>query len=67
MNEHDNGTLIFKEGILDSMGFIKLIAFLENEFDIKILDQDLKEENFESINAISKYVIGALSLKEKVS
>ena len=67
MNEHDNGTLIFKEGILDSMGFIKLIAFLENEFDIKILDEDLKEENFESINAINKYVIGALSLKEKVS
>jgi acyl carrier protein len=50
-------TLIFKEGYFDSMGFMVLIAFLEEEFGIKTIDADLMEENFESINAISEFVI----------
>ena len=49
-------TLIFKEGYFDSMGFMVLIAFLEEEFGIKTNDNDLLEENFESINAISDFV-----------
>lgn len=58
----DNGklqdnSLIFKEGYLDSMGLIVLITFLEEEFVIKTADSDLLEENFESINAISDFVI----------
>ncbi len=49
-------TLIFKEGYFDSMGFIVLITYLEEEFSIKTNDSDLVEENFESINAISDFV-----------
>lgn len=50
-------SLIFKEGFFDSMGFIMLITFLEEEFGIKTVDSDLIEENFESINAISDFII----------
>ena len=50
-------TLIFKEGYLDSMGFVILIAFLEKMFSIETTDRDLIEENFESINAIANFVI----------
>ena len=52
-----NDTLIFKEGYFDSMGFVMLITFLEEEFGIKTSDADLIEENFESINAITRYII----------
>jgi acyl carrier protein len=52
----DDTTLIFREGYLDSMGFIMLIAFLEEELGIKTGDADLVEENFESINAITDFV-----------
>jgi acyl carrier protein len=52
---HDD-SLIFKEGYFDSMGFMVLISFLEEEFGIKTNDADLLEENFESINAISEFV-----------
>lgn len=54
-------TLIFREGFLDSMGFIVLITYLEEEFSIKTGDADLVEENFESINAISAFVEKKLS------
>lgn len=52
-----NDSLIFKEGYFDSMGFIVLITFLEDNFGIRIGDEDLIEENFESINAITSYII----------
>jgi acyl carrier protein len=54
-------TLIFKEGFLDSMGFVSLITFMEKEFGIITQDQDLIEENFESINAISGFITRKLT------
>jgi len=49
-------TLLFKEGFFDSMGFVLLIDFLEEKFNIKTSDEDLVEKNFESINAISLFI-----------
>jgi acyl carrier protein len=49
-------TKIFKEGYLDSMGFMVLIAFIDEAFGVKVSDEDMQEENFESINAIEKFV-----------
>ena len=51
-----NESLIFKEGFFDSMGFIMLITFLEEEFGIKTVDSVLIEENFESINVITEFI-----------
>jgi len=55
-----DATLIFKEGYFDSMGFILLITFLEETFGIKTTDADLLEENFESIDAMTDFVIRKL-------
>ncbi|MBE0654675.1 MAG: acyl carrier protein, partial [Bacteroidales bacterium] len=52
----NDASLIFKEGYVDSMGFIILITYLEEEFRIKTEDSDLLEENFESIDAISDFI-----------
>lgn len=49
-------TLLFREGFFDSMGFIFLITFLEEEFKVQPNDEDLIEKNFESINAIADYI-----------
>ena len=57
----EEDTMIFKEGILDSMGLMTLITFLEEEFGIATQDTDLVEENFESVNAITRFVSGKLS------
>ena len=50
-------TMLFVEGILDSMGFALLLDFLEETFNISPDDSDLVESNFESINAITKYIL----------
>jgi acyl carrier protein len=53
-------SMIFTEGFIDSMGFMDLIVFLEEEFSIRTGDADLLEENFESINAIADFVMRKL-------
>ena len=49
-------TLIFKEGIFDSLGFLSLISFVDEELRIEVADDELVEENFESINAIVAFI-----------
>jgi len=49
-------SLIFVEGIFDSMGFVLLINFIEETFGIKAKDSELLEDNFESINAMTNFV-----------
>ena len=49
-------TLLFQEGFFDSMGFVTLIDYLEEQFGVSTGDKDLVEENFESIDAIHHYV-----------
>ena len=61
-----NDTLIFEQGILDSMGFISLISFLEEIFSVKVNDDELLESNFESINAISDLVARKLHTEQTV-
>lgn len=56
-----NDSLIFREGYFDSMGFVRLVSYIENEFGIRITDEDLIEKNFESVNAISSFVLSRLN------
>ena len=49
-------TMIFTEGILDSMGFALLLDYLETKFEIAADDSDLVEENFESIDALAEFI-----------
>ena len=58
----NNNTLIFELGIMDSMGFMSLIAFIEESFSIQAKDNDLLEANFESVEAIASFVSRKLSL-----
>ena len=55
-DEVSNDTLIFAQGIMDSMGFISIISFIEEVFSVEIDDNDLLESNFESIDAITAFV-----------
>ncbi len=49
-------TLIFDEGIFDSMGLLGLINFLESEFGVVTDDTELQEENFGSVERIAAFI-----------
>ena len=49
--------LSFQEsGILDSTGFLELITFIEEKFEIKIADRELIPENFDTLRKVSGFV-----------
>ena len=47
---------LLEAGVIDSLGIMKMLAFLSDEFRVNIEDQDVIPENFETINAISAYI-----------
>jgi len=43
---------LFEEGIIDSFGFVVLLAFIEKEFGIYFDRSEIMMENFSSIDSI---------------
>ena len=51
-----NDSMFMEGGFLDSLGFMALISYMEEEFQIKVSDEDLMAENFKSINTLSDFI-----------
>jgi acyl carrier protein len=43
-------------GIIDSLGVMQLVTFLEAEFGLRVDDADLLPENFDSVARLAAYV-----------
>ena len=57
----DQNTELFREGIVDSMGVLTLMRFLEQTFQIQIEPQEMLVENFATIAAMQDFVLGKKS------
>jgi acyl carrier protein len=49
-------TSFMENHILDSTGFIELVAFLEQEYGVTIEDKEMIPENLDSLANIERYV-----------
>ena len=54
--EVDEDTSLFRDQLLDSMNLTSLIAFLEEEFEIKVKPMDIVYENLDSVNHMLAYI-----------
>ena len=61
--EIKDNTLVFESGLLDSMGLLFLIEFLNENYKIEVNDEELNPKNFESINSICSFVNDKLQVK----
>ena len=48
---------LLNTGLVDSIGVVKLISYLEEEFKVEIPPDDMVIEHFISIDAIEKYLL----------
>ena len=48
--------LLLQRGVIDSMGVVELIEFIQSEFGIKVPDEDITEDHLGSLGAIADYV-----------
>ena len=55
-NAIGNDVYLIGQGVIDSTGILEVIVFLETEFSIKISDEEMTPENFDSIDAIAAFV-----------
>jgi acyl carrier protein len=45
-----------REGILDSLGMLELVGFLEREFQLRVTEEELVPENLDSLDNASAFV-----------
>ena len=58
----DNGypyaddTSFLEEGIVDSMGIMELVRFVDESFGITVEEEELVPDNFDSVSRLAAYV-----------
>ena len=55
-NELHGDDSFIETGIIDSTGILQLVEFVEQEFGVKVDDEDLVPENLDSINRLVAFV-----------
>lgn len=60
--ELNEETSFLENGIIDSIGMMELVEFIENKFNIKVDDEELIPENFDSIRCILNFLAKKLRI-----
>lgn len=51
-----NDEPLIEDGVIDSLGIFMLVAFIEQEFGLKLQPEDVILENFKTVNTIGSLV-----------
>ncbi|GAB3441740.1 hypothetical protein GCM10027570_08200 [Streptomonospora sediminis] len=51
-DDHD----LITDSVIDSVGTLKLIAWVENTFDLRVGDTELNPDNFRTVTAIDDFI-----------
>lgn len=50
---------LLNSGIIDSLGLLKMIAWIETTFEVSVGDEDLDPENFRSLTSMAGFIHAA--------
>jgi acyl carrier protein len=53
---YDDNASFLDEGIVDSVGVMELVSFVEEDFHVKVEDLDITPDNFDSVSKIAAYI-----------
>jgi D-alanine--poly(phosphoribitol) ligase subunit 2 len=56
VDELDSDFDLLTGGVVDSLGLLQLVAWLETEFDVTVDESQLGPESFRTVDAIKEYV-----------
>lgn len=51
-----NGDSLLDSGVVDSIGVLELVTFIEDQFAVSVTDDDLLADHFESIASLTALV-----------
>jgi hypothetical protein len=52
----DDDMSLLETNTVDSVGILEIVGFIENNFNLKIEDEELTAENLDSINKIVRFI-----------
>ena len=55
-NELQNDASFLEQGIIDSTGVLEMVEWLEENFDIKVEDEELVPENLDSVLQLAAFI-----------
>ncbi len=53
---HPDDASLLREGIIDSLGVVELVEFLQTRFGVKVEQQDVRPDNFDSVAKMAAFV-----------
>ena len=53
---HADTASFLEEGIVDSMGIMELVMFVEETFRVTVEDEELVPDNFDSVSRLAAYI-----------
>jgi len=53
---HSDSASFLEEGIVDSMGILELMMFVEENFQITVEDEEVVPDNFDSVSKMTAYI-----------
>lgn len=62
--EFDDNSSLLELGIVDSVGVMELVLFVEENYAVDIADDEIIPENFDSISQLSNYIRAKLDKAE---
>lgn len=48
---------LMENGVIDSLGIFRLVAFLEENFGVRVSDEEINPENLKSVDAIEQLLL----------
>lgn len=48
---------LLNEGIVDSMGILQIVNFLEEKFGVAVSDEEITPENFRSLGTLTDFIM----------
>jgi len=58
INSFSDDESLMENGVIDSLGVFRLVTFLEENFGVRIGDEEISAENLQSVNKIEQLVLG---------
>jgi acyl carrier protein len=59
---YDDDDSFLQEGIVDSVGVMELVLFVEETFGITVEDREITPDNFDSVNKLANYTRAKLTV-----
>jgi acyl carrier protein len=60
VSDHD---YLIETGILDSLGILRLVAFLEETFSFRVSDDEIVPKNFQTIATVERLTLSKLKTR----